>query len=100
MRRILIVEDDPAIVKGLEASLKEEHYQVLSALDGEAGYQLAKGENIDLIILDVMLPRKNGDEICRDLRAGGIETPIIMLTSRKEELDKVLGLELGADDYV
>ena len=100
MRRILIVEDDPAILKGLEASLGEEHYQVLSAMDGEEGYRLAREENIDLIILDVMLPGKNGDEICRDLRAEGVETPILMLTSKKEEMDKVLGLELGADDYM
>ena len=91
MRRILIVEDDPAILKGLEASLGEEHYQVLSAMDGEEGYRLAREENVDLIILDIMLPRKNGDEICRDLRAEGIETPILMLTSKKEEMDKVLG---------
>ncbi|MFC1547210.1 response regulator transcription factor [Candidatus Neomarinimicrobiota bacterium] len=100
MKRILIVEDDPAILTGLKASLEEEHYQVTSAMDGEEGYALAKGENLDLIILDVMLPHKNGDEICRDLREEGVETPILMLTSRKEEMDKVLGLEMGADDYV
>ncbi len=100
MRRILIVEDDPAILKGLETSLEEEHYQVHSANDGEEGYQLAREGNVDLIILDIMLPGKNGDEICRDLRAEGIETPILMLTSKKEEMEKVLGLELGADDYV
>lgn len=100
MKRILIVEDDPAILKGLEASLEEEHYQVHSANDGEEGYQLAREGNVDLIILDIMLPGKNGDEICRDLRAEGVETPILMLTSKKEEMEKVLGLELGADDYV
>lgn len=100
MKRILIVEDDPAILTGLKASLEEEHYQVTSAMDGEEGFALAKGENLDLIILDVMLPGKNGDEICRDLREAGVGTPILMLTSRKEETDKVLGLELGADDYV
>ncbi|UCD37356.1 MAG: response regulator transcription factor [Fidelibacterota bacterium] len=100
MKRLLIIEDDPAILKGLEASLKAEHYEVRSAMDGEAGYRLAREEPADLIILDVMLPGKNGDEICRDLRAEGIEVPILMLTSRKEEMDKVLGLELGADDYM
>lgn len=100
MKRILIVEDDPAILAGLKASLEEEHYQVTAAMDGEEGYALAKDGNPDLIILDVMLPRKNGDEICRDLREAGVETPILMLTSRKEEMDKVLGLEMGADDYV
>ena len=100
MKRILIVEDDPAILTGLKASLEEEHYEVIAAMDGEEGYELAKGGGPDLIILDVMLPRKNGDEICRDLRADGVATPILMLTSKKEEMDKVLGLELGADDYV
>ena len=100
MKRILIIEDDPAILKGLEASLHDEHYDVVSASDGEKGYQMAKRENIDLIILDVMLPNKNGQDVCRDLRRDGINTPILMLTSKKQEMDKVLGLELGADDYV
>ena len=100
MKRILIVEDDPAILKGLQISLEEEHYQISTASDGENGYQLAQEENFDLIILDLMLPGKNGQEICRELRSLGDKTPIIMLTSRKEESDKVLGLELGADDYV
>lgn len=100
MKRILIIEDDPAILKGLTASLKDEHYEVLTAMDGVKGYQLAKRENIDLIILDIMLPNKNGQEICSDLRKEGIDTPILMLTSKREEVDKVLGLELGADDYM
>lgn len=100
MKRILVVEDDPAVLKGLEASLKEEHYDILTATEGERGYQLGKRENIDLIILDIMLPNKNGQEVCRDLRKDGVNTPILMLTSKKEEMDKVLGLELGADDYV
>lgn len=100
MKRILIIEDDPAILKGLCISLEEEHYQVFTASDGEDGYQLAREENFDLIILDLMLPGKNGQEICRDLRGQDVKTPIIMLTSKKEESDKVLGLELGADDYV
>ena len=73
---------------------------MLSATDGEEGFQLAKSEASDLIILDIMLPGKNGDEICRDLRAGGNETPILMLTSKKEEIDKIMGLEQGADDYM
>ncbi len=100
MKRILVIEDDPAIVKGLVASLEEEHYEVVTAMDGQHGYQLGKKENIDLIILDVMLPEKDGQEVCRDLRKDGVNTPILMLTSKKEEMDKVLGLELGADDYV
>jgi DNA-binding response OmpR family regulator len=100
MYRILIIEDDPAILKGLQASLEEEHYHILTQSDGEKGYQLAQRENLDLIILDLMLPSKNGEDICRDLRHKGIEIPILMLTSKSDELNKVLGLELGADDYV
>ncbi len=100
MKRILVVEDDPAILRGLIDSLAEEHYEVLSATDGEKGLLMAKRENIALIILDLMLPRKNGLDVCRDLRRDGIETPILMLTSKREEIDQVLGLELGADDYV
>lgn len=100
MKRILIIEDDPAILKGLIASLEEEHYEVLTATDGQRGYELGKRENIDLIVLDIMLPNKNGQEVCSDLRKDGINTAILMLTSKKQEMDKVLGLELGADDYV
>jgi DNA-binding response OmpR family regulator len=100
MKQILIVEDDPSIVLGLKDSLEEEHYQVLTASDGEAGYQKAKREPIDLIILDLMLPKKNGQDVCKQLRAEGINTPILMLTSKSDEMDKVLGLELGADDYM
>jgi DNA-binding response OmpR family regulator len=100
MKRILVVEDDPAILAGLQLSLEEENYQVLGVDDGLAGYEIARKDNIDLIILDLMLPGKNGREICVDLRKNGVETPILMLTARKQETDKVLGLELGADDYV
>lgn len=100
MKRILIVEDDPAILFGLKESLLEEHFEVLTASDGEEGYQKGKKENLDLIILDLMLPTKNGIEICKDLRLNGVTLPILMLTSKKEEMDKVLGLEIGADDYV
>jgi two-component system alkaline phosphatase synthesis response regulator PhoP len=100
MKRILIVEDDPAIRKGLSAALKDEPYEVLMAADGEEGYRAAKRENLDLIILDIMLPGKSGQDICRDLRREGSFIPILMLTSKKQETDKVLGLELGADDYV
>ena len=100
MKKILIIEDDPAILKGLEAALQEEHFTLLTATDGSKGYALAKRETVDLILLDVMLPGKDGFTICRELRSEGIETPILMLTSKKEEIDKVLGLELGADDYV
>lgn len=100
MKRILIIEDDPAIAKGLEAALREESYETVTATDGEKGLSLAKKENVDLIILDIMLPKKNGHEVCRELRAAGNNTPILMLTSKKQEVDKVLGLELGADDYM
>ena len=100
MKKILIIEDDPAILTGLEASLEEEHYEVSSSTDGLEGYEKARVEYTDLIILDLKLPGKNGEDICKDLRKEGISTPILMLTGKIEEMDKVLGLELGADDYV
>ena len=100
MKKLLIIEDDPAILTGLEASLEEEHYEVSSSPDGMEGYEKARMEQFDLIILDLMLPGKNGMDVCKDLRKQGVSTPILMLTSKKEEMDKVLGLELGADDFV
>jgi DNA-binding response OmpR family regulator len=100
MKNILLIEDDPAILNGLTEALKAEYYNVSSASDGESGYKLAKRNNYDLIVLDLMLPFKDGFEICRDLRKEGLPTPIIMLTSKKEEIDKVIGLEIGADDYL
>jgi DNA-binding response OmpR family regulator len=100
MKRILIVEDDKAILRGLVDSLKAEHFEVETSSDGEAGYTIAKRRKCDLIILDVMLPGLNGFDICKQLRADGVKTPILMLTGRGEETDKVIGLELGADDYV
>ena len=100
MKTVLIIEDDPAIVTGLEASFTAEHYEVHKEMDGELGYERAKKLRPDLIILDLMLPSKNGEEVCRDLRKDGVTTPILMLTSKSAEMDKVLGLELGADDYM
>jgi DNA-binding response OmpR family regulator len=100
MKTILIIEDDVSLLKGLSDALTSEHYRILSSANGQTGFTMAKRENIDLIILDLNLPDKNGREICSDLRKEGIDTPILMLTSRKEEIDKVLGLETGADDYV
>jgi DNA-binding response OmpR family regulator len=100
MKSILIIEDDPAIVKGLQESLEDEHYDVLTATDGKEGYEMAGRENPDLILLDLMLPTMNGQDICRKLREDGIIVPILMLTSKREETDKVLGLELGAYDYI
>jgi len=100
MKTILIIEDDPAIQQGLHDALTEEHYSILASTDGEKGYQMAKRETVALIILDLMLPNKNGKEICADLRTAGVQTPILMLTSKKQEMDKILGLEIGADDYM
>ncbi|NIM90055.1 MAG: response regulator [Candidatus Aminicenantes bacterium] len=101
MKKILVVEDDKALLETLTTSLTSESFKILSATDGEKGFQLACQEEIDLIILDLVLPSLSGMDICRELRAKGIMTPIIMLTGeKKEEIDKVLGLELGADDYL
>ena len=100
MTRILIIEDDPSILLGLERNLKFEGYEVMSAKDGERGLRLAVDKSPDLIVLDIMLPRLNGYELCRHLRKIKISVPIIMLTARGQEVDKVMGLELGADDYV
>jgi DNA-binding response OmpR family regulator len=98
--KVLIVEDDPAILRGLADNLKFEKYEVLTATDGETGYRLQHAESPDLIVLDLMLPRMSGLELCRKLRAEGLQVPILMLTARSEEADRVLGLDLGADDYV
>ena len=100
MSRILVIEDDPAILRGLADNLKFESYEVFTASDGEAGYRLIKEQKPDLIILDLMLPKLSGYEVCRKVRDEGIKTPIMMLTARGEEGDRVLGLDLGADDYV
>ena len=98
--KLLIVEDEEALRIALTDRLTQEHYEVKCAADGETGYQTALREKFDLIILDVMLPRKKGLDICRDLRQAGMVVPIIMLTARAETIDKVLGLKIGADDYV
>jgi DNA-binding response OmpR family regulator len=100
MSVILAIEDDPAILRGLEDNLRFEAYEVLTATDGQTGYALIREKRPDLIILDLMLPKLSGYEICRKVRAEGIQTPILMLTARGEEADRVLGLDLGADDYV
>lgn len=100
MKRILIVEDDPAISKGLEESLVSENYEVTIAEEGEKGYNLCSNKNFDLMILDVMLPLTNGFEVIQQIRKDGNDIPVIMLTSKKDEIDRVLGLECGADDYV
>ncbi len=100
MSRILVIEDDPAILRGLAHNLKFEGHEVLTAADGETGYQWIREKKPDLIILDLMLPKMGGYEICRKARAEGINAPILMLTARGEESDRVHGLDLGADDYV
>lgn len=100
MQRILVIEDDPAIRKGLTISLAEEHFDVDTSADGEEGFHKASSGKYDLILLDLMLPGKTGEEICQGLRENKIDTPIIMLTSKREEINKVLGFERGADDYV
>jgi DNA-binding response OmpR family regulator len=98
--RVLIVEDEPAISFGLEADLKKESYEVEVAEDGETGLARAQEGSFDLIVLDVMLPKKDGFEVCRELRLAGNHTPILLLTARAGEAEKVMGLDLGADDYV
>lgn len=100
MPQILVVEDDPEMVRGLKDNLEFEHYEVDVARDGEAGLKKISGGSYDLIVLDIMLPKLSGLDVCKRAREQGITTPIIMLTARSEEIDKVLGLELGADDYV
>ena len=99
-KKLLVVEDEKNIVDILAFNLKREGYEVATAMDGAAGLALALEEDPDLILLDLMLPKMDGFEVCRRLREQGRTTPVIMLTAREEETDKVLGLELGADDYI
>ena len=99
-KKILVVEDERNIVDILTFNLQREGYATLEALDGAAGLRLALEQDPDLILLDLMLPQMDGFQVCRTLREQGRATPIIMLTAREEETDKVLGLELGADDYI
>ncbi len=100
MTRILVVEDDPNIALGLEYDLTLEGYSVEVARDGDSASQRARQTAFDLIVLDIMLPRKDGFQVCRELRHAGVKVPILMLTAKTQEAEKVLGLELGADDYV
>jgi two-component system alkaline phosphatase synthesis response regulator PhoP len=98
--KVLLVEDEAGLIITLTDRLRSENFDVETATDGEAGLSLALAESFDLIILDVMLPKKNGLDVCRDLRQRGISTPVLMLTAKGETIDKVLGLKLGADDYL
>ncbi len=99
-KKILVVDDEPNIVDILRFNLQREGYEVLAAYDGQEGLDKARSEGPDLILLDVMLPEKDGFQVCEELRKTDRLTPIIMLTAREEERDRVMGLELGADDYV
>jgi DNA-binding response OmpR family regulator len=98
--KILVVEDEPAMVAGLRDNFEFEGYEVITARDGIEGLERALDESPDLVVLDVMMPRMSGLEVCKQLRAKRASLPIIMLTARGQEVDKVVGLELGADDYV
>ena len=98
--RILIVDDQEELLNGLAVNFRREGYEVLTATRGGTGLSLALEERPDLIILDVMLPEMSGLDVCRELRRTGVEAPIIMLTARGEEIDRVLGIEIGADDYL
>jgi two-component system alkaline phosphatase synthesis response regulator PhoP len=100
MNNILIVEDDPAMSVALRDGFEFEKYNVEMAADGEDGLRLANRGDHDLIVLDVMLPKKSGLDVCKELRQNGSRTPVIMLTARGQEIDKIVGLKLGADDYV
>jgi DNA-binding response OmpR family regulator len=98
--RILIIEDEPDLLRGLALNLKAEGYCVLTASRGDAGIEQALRDHPELVLLDIMLPGMNGLDVCRELRRKGFEAPIIMLTAKAEEVDRVVGLEIGADDYV
>jgi DNA-binding response OmpR family regulator len=100
MKRILIVEDEPGIALALEDDMRREGYQTDVVSDGNTAARRALSPEFDLILLDVMLPGKDGFEVCREIRRAGVRTPILLLTARTQESEKVLGLELGADDYV
>jgi two-component system, OmpR family, alkaline phosphatase synthesis response regulator PhoP len=99
-RRILLVEDEESLILTLQDRLESERYQVTVARDGEAALETGSRNPFDCIVLDVALPRKNGFDVCRDLRSRGVQTPILMLTARGQLIDRVLGLKLGADDYL
>lgn len=100
MTRILIAEDEPAIALGLEDDLKLEGYEIEVSGNGLDAVRRARESEFDLIVLDIMLPGKDGFEVCRELRRSGMSTPVLMLTAKAQEAEKVMGLELGADDYV
>ena len=100
VKRVLVVDDEPAIITLLQYNLQQSGFEVISAMDGEAGIKMVKEENPDIMILDLMLPKIDGIEVCKKLREDKIMIPILMLTAKGDEFDKILGLELGADDYM
>ena len=100
MARILVVEDEPDIALGLQLDLRNEGHEVEVCGDGEDASRRGREAGWDVILLDVMLPRKDGFEVCRDLRRAGIRTPVLMLTAKAQEAEKIMGLDMGADDYV
>jgi len=100
MTKVLVVEDDPGILRTVADNLRFEQYEVITATDGETAYLLQQNEQPDLIVLDLMLPRMSGLELCRKLRTEDVQVPVLMLTARSEEADRVRGLDLGGDDYV
>jgi DNA-binding response OmpR family regulator len=100
MAKILLIEDEPALRRALQDALEYHGYSVLIAQDGETGLQIAEKDKPDLIILDVMLPGLDGFEVCIRLRSSGFSAPVLILTARSEEVDRVVGLEIGADDYI
>jgi len=100
MYKILVIEDEPGIAFSLESDLQTEGYEVAVVGDGAKAVDRARAEAFDLILLDIMLPTKDGFEVCRELRHGGLKTPIILLTAKTHEAEKILGLDVGADDYV
>jgi DNA-binding response OmpR family regulator len=100
MTKVLVVEDDPGILRTVADNLKFEAYEVVTAMDGETAYTLQRSQRPDVIVLDLMLPRMSGLELCRRLRTEDVQVPVLMLTARGKEADRVLGLDLGADDYL
>ena len=100
MSRLLVVEDEAGIAFALEADLRAEGYDVVVATTGDEAMRTVRAGSVDLVLLDVMLPGKNGFEVCREMRRSGVRAPIIMLTAKAQEAEKVMGLELGADDYI
>ncbi|GEN50012.1 response regulator transcription factor [Alkalibacterium pelagium] len=100
MKKVLIVEDEQSILKLLQYNLEKEGYEVSGAMDGKEGYEMALSTSFDIILLDLMLPGMDGMDVCRELRREKVDAPIIMLTAKDSEIDKIVGLELGADDYM